>query len=70
MRAALWMFGGNGRMAAAQSLARAGQKLFARDGMIEKLPGQLKGWTQARDFPALPQQSFRAWWKSREKTEK
>jgi L-lactate dehydrogenase complex protein LldF len=54
-------------MAAAQSLARIGQKLFAKDGMIEKLPGPLKGWTNARDFPALPAESFRSWWKLREK---
>jgi L-lactate dehydrogenase complex protein LldF len=67
MRAALWMFGGPNRMAAAQSLARMGQKLFAKDGMIEKLPGPLKGWTNARDFPALPAESFRSWFKSREK---
>jgi L-lactate dehydrogenase complex protein LldF len=67
MRAALWMFGGTGRMAAAQSLARAGQKFFVRDGMITRLPGPLKGWTDARDFPALPPQSFRAWWKARQK---
>jgi L-lactate dehydrogenase complex protein LldF len=67
MRAALWMFGGPNRMAAAQSLGRIGQKLFAKDGMIEKLPGPLKGWTNARDFPALPAESFRSWWKAREK---
>ena len=67
MRVALWMFGGSGRMAAAQSLGRIGQKRLARDGAISRLPGPLSGWTDSRDFPALPPQSFRAWWKAREK---
>jgi len=65
MKAALWMFGGNGRMAAAQAVGRFGQKLLARDGMITRLPGPLRGWTDARDFPALPTESFRDWWKAR-----
>jgi L-lactate dehydrogenase complex protein LldF len=65
MRAALWMFAASGRLAAAQHLARLGQKMLARDGMIARLPGPLSGWTDARDFPALPPQSFRAWWKAR-----
>jgi len=68
MKAALWLFGGNGRMAMAQHLGRLGQKLLAHDGVISKLPGPLGGWTTARDFPALPPQSFRGWWASREKT--
>jgi L-lactate dehydrogenase complex protein LldF len=68
MKAALWMFGANGRMAVAQSLGRAGQKLLAHDGLISRLPGPLSGWTDARDFPALPQQSFRGWWKDRNKS--
>jgi L-lactate dehydrogenase complex protein LldF len=67
MQAVLWMFGGTGRMAAAQSIGRAGQKLLAHDGVISRLPGPLSGWTDARDFPALPAQSFRDWWKKRER---
>jgi L-lactate dehydrogenase complex protein LldF len=65
MQAALWMFGGNGRMAAAQHLGRIGQKLLVHDGVISRLPGPLSGWTDARDFPALPRESFRQWWKTR-----
>ena len=67
MRAALWMFGGAGRMAAAQSLGRIGQKALVRDGVISRLPWPLSGWTDARDFPALPAQSFREWWKGRKR---
>jgi len=61
------MFGGNGRMAAAQTLGRIGQKMLAHDGVISRLPGPLKGWTDARDFPTIPKESFRDWWKSRHK---
>jgi L-lactate dehydrogenase complex protein LldF len=68
MRAALWMFGASGRVAAAQHLGRIAQIPLAHDGLISRLPGQLSGWTDARDFPALPAQSFRAWWKAREKS--
>jgi len=67
MQAVLWMFGGNGRMAAAQAVGRIGQKLLARDGVISRLPGPLSGWTDARDFPVLPAESFRGWWKKRNK---
>jgi len=65
MKAALWMFGGNGRMAAAQAFGRVGQKMLAHDGVISRLPGPLSGWTDARDFPTIPKESFRDWWKKR-----
>jgi L-lactate dehydrogenase complex protein LldF len=67
MKTALWMFGGNGRMAAAQALGRVGQKMLAHDGVISRLPGPLSGWTNARDFPLIPKESFRDWWKARHK---
>ena len=65
MRAALWVFGGATRMRLAQGAARIGQKLFAREGVIEKLPGPLAAWSASRDFPAIPAESFRNWWKRR-----
>ena len=66
MQAALWVFGGAGRMRAAQAAARMAQAPFARDGIIAHLPGPLAGWTATRDFPALPAESFRKWWAKRE----
>lgn len=45
-------------------LARLGQRLYARNGWIRKLPVfPMSGWTEGRDFPALAPQSFRDWWK-------
>jgi L-lactate dehydrogenase complex protein LldF len=52
------------RYEAAQKLARAGQLPFARGGTISRLPGELGGWTAARDLPAVPPQSFREWWRA------
>jgi len=65
MQAALWVFGGANRLRLAQQAARLGQKLFARDGNIAKLPGPLAAWSASRDFPALPAESFRDWWRRR-----
>jgi L-lactate dehydrogenase complex protein LldF len=65
MRAIGFVFGGAGRLAAAQTLGRIAQSSFVREGTIRNLPWPLGGWSESRDFPALPNQSFRAWWKSR-----
>jgi L-lactate dehydrogenase complex protein LldF len=40
-------------------------RLIARDGWIAKLPGPLGGWTQSRDFPAIPAKSFTQRWHER-----
>jgi L-lactate dehydrogenase complex protein LldF len=40
-------------------------RMLARDGRIRRLPGLLGRWTDARDLPAPPRQSFRAWWRRR-----
>ena len=48
---------------AAQRLARTGQGLFEKEGKLVNLPGMAGGWTQFRDLRALPQQTFREWWK-------
>jgi L-lactate dehydrogenase complex protein LldF len=51
----------------AQHMARRGQRLFMHKGVIDSLPGMLAGWTTARDLPPLPKQSFRDWWRERQK---
>lgn len=37
------------------------------DGYVQKAPGPGKGWTEVRDLPAPAEQSFRQWWRRREK---
>ncbi len=50
---------------AAQRSGRLAQLPLAHSGKIEHLPGPLKGWTTARDLPAVPAESFRDWWRRR-----
>jgi L-lactate dehydrogenase complex protein LldF len=55
-------------LALALAAGRIGQAPLERDGRIGRLPGPLSGWSLSRDFPALPPQSFRDWWRQRSKT--
>ncbi|PYC88003.1 iron-sulfur cluster-binding protein [Streptomyces tateyamensis] len=50
-------------LTAAQKAAALGGKVLARDGRIGRLPGPLHGWTDSRDTPAPPTESFRSWWR-------
>jgi L-lactate dehydrogenase complex protein LldF len=50
-----------------QFFAALASGLMARDGQIHQLPPPLNAWTQRRDFPAFPADSFRARWKKRQK---
>jgi L-lactate dehydrogenase complex protein LldF len=63
MTALAWTFSQRGRYERAQRTARVAQKPLVRDGWIERLPGELSGWTIARDLRAVPPQAFRDWWK-------
>jgi L-lactate dehydrogenase complex protein LldF len=55
------------RLSAIQKLARAAQWPFERDGQLKNLPGPFRAWSESRDLPAVPRQSFRDWWATREK---
>jgi L-lactate utilization protein LutC len=46
----------------AQRAARLGRPL-ARRGRISRLPWPLSGWTETRDLPVPPAESFRDWWR-------
>ncbi len=48
-------------------MAKSALGPWTKDGMIENGPGPLKAWTEARDFYAPQGQSFRAWYKQRQK---
>jgi len=54
----------------AQQLAKIGQLPLNCDGYITWLPGMLAGWTAMRDMPAIPQQTFREWWRERRQGDK
>jgi L-lactate dehydrogenase complex protein LldF len=62
MRTLAWMFADPKRFERAQRLARLGSGIFAREGRIARLPFGLGAWTDARDAPALPEETFRQWW--------
>ncbi|MBV9205821.1 MAG: iron-sulfur cluster-binding protein [Actinobacteria bacterium] len=49
-------------LAAAQRAASASRRVAAGSGRIRWLPPPLNRWTQTRDAPAPPPESFRAWW--------
>ena len=68
MRLMARIFANRTRYEWAQRLARSGQWPFKRGEVIEKLPGELGNWTIMRDLPAVPEQSFRDWWRGRSNT--
>ncbi|WP_069812202.1 lactate utilization protein B [Streptomyces sp. TP-A0874] len=57
MRAAGWAFQRPGLLRAGQRLAGRTRRLHPR-----RLPGPGRAWTDTRDLPAVPQESFRDWW--------
>jgi L-lactate dehydrogenase complex protein LldF len=65
MRGLAWSMGDERRYE--QTLVRRARwaRLLARDGRIQRLPGLFAKWTDARDLPVPPRQSFRAWWRRR-----
>jgi L-lactate dehydrogenase complex protein LldF len=67
MRQLAAIFASPKRYEQAQKLARQGQRFFLHGGVIDHLPGMLTGWTTARDLVPVAKQSFREWWREREK---
>ncbi|RZS36512.1 L-lactate dehydrogenase complex protein LldF [Herbihabitans rhizosphaerae] len=63
MRAAGWVFSSRRRFEAAQRGAALGGRVLGRRGRIGRLPWPLSKWTDARDAPAPPPESFREWWR-------
>jgi L-lactate dehydrogenase complex protein LldF len=51
---------------AAQAAGRLAQWPFIKDGYIEQGLGPLEGWTAMRDLGAIPNQTFRNWWRERQ----
>jgi L-lactate dehydrogenase complex protein LldF len=65
MRGLAWSMGDERRYERTVVHRARWARLLARDGRIRRLPGLLGKWTDARDLPAPPRQSFRAWWRRR-----
>ena len=53
------VFRSRGAYERAQRMARVG------NGPVAKLPGPLSGWTEMRELPEIPRESFRDWWATR-----
>ena len=65
MKAMARVFMNHRRFEAAQRLGRLGQGPFVSHGWVRHLPGMLGNWTTVRDLRAMPEQTFRSWWKTR-----
>ncbi|NWF27060.1 iron-sulfur cluster-binding protein [Streptomyces sp. PKU-EA00015] len=52
--------------AAQKAATRLGRVAAGRDGTIRRLPPPFSGWSDSRDAPAPPRQTFRAWFASQE----
>jgi L-lactate dehydrogenase complex protein LldF len=59
-QAALWVMKDHRRFSAALSGRRLGASIASGLGLV-------KGWTDSREMPEVPAQSFRAWWSQRGK---
>jgi L-lactate dehydrogenase complex protein LldF len=63
MKAMAWVFDDPARLEKAQKAARRGSRIVAKDGKIGRMPPPFSAWTDARDAPAMPAESFREWWR-------
>ena len=63
MGAAAWMMADSRRWAAATKMSGLGGRVLGRADHLGPLPYPLSKWTNARDVPIPPTESFRSWWK-------
>ncbi|WP_460708021.1 LutB/LldF family L-lactate oxidation iron-sulfur protein [Myceligenerans halotolerans] len=70
MKAASKVMSDGGRFRRAARLGRVGRVAGGRDGVISRLPGPGAAWTDSRDLPVPPKQTFRDWWAKHEKEDR
>ncbi|MEU6970018.1 LutB/LldF family L-lactate oxidation iron-sulfur protein [Kitasatospora aureofaciens] len=63
MKAAATVLNSPALLSVAQKAGSLGGRALARGGRIRRLPGPLHGWSDTRDTPAPPAESFRTWWR-------
>ena len=69
MKAANFSFASAARFRLAQRLGRIGMRFFTgKDGWVSHLPSLGARWTMSRDLRALPDQTFREWWATRDRS--
>ncbi|WP_026556493.1 LutB/LldF family L-lactate oxidation iron-sulfur protein [Arthrobacter sp. 35W] len=62
MKGASWAFSSGRNLGLLEKGLPLGKLAAGKKRKITKLPGIVAGWTQSRDIPAPPSQSFRQWW--------
>lgn len=55
-----WATGGGYRRSV--RMARWGQRLYVRDGLLRSAPGLPKGWFRTRNMPPVASETFHEWW--------
>ncbi|MGW3043009.1 LutB/LldF family L-lactate oxidation iron-sulfur protein [Kitasatospora sp. NPDC001159] len=63
MKAAATVLDSPALLAGAQKAGALAARALSRDGRIGRLPGPLSGWSDTRDTPVPPAESFRSWWR-------
>ena len=63
MKAASLVLSSGRNLGLAEKALPLGRLAAGPDMLLKKLPGIAAGWTQSRDIPAPPAESFRQWWK-------
>ncbi|MGO1452820.1 MAG: (4Fe-4S)-binding protein, partial [Brevibacterium yomogidense] len=63
LAAASWAMADGRRIALAERALPIAAALTRFTGGISRLPGVVGKWTSSRDIPALPDRSFRNWWR-------
>jgi L-lactate dehydrogenase complex protein LldF len=63
MAAGSWMFSDHANLEKVEGLAKVAATVMGRTTHLGPLPWPAAPWTNARDLPMPPKESFRAWWK-------